>query len=166
MSQIFRNDWHMLTGQQIVDLFDKNFPNVTIQPNREIVFRLKSLEVATLEILEDRSCSSVYRIRQTDEVFQLFQPNGDCFYYDTDDYFMAEPVDTLERSFIKKEPVFKGEKQPNGMILIEHLKEPRFKALFDGTEFKNMVWLDDQPQDISVIARLMRKAEAFLKSYF
>ena len=71
---IFRNDWHQLGLKQIDDLFNELFSDVAIQPGIEIVNRLKMLEVGTLEILEDRSSSTVYRIRQTDEVFQIFQP--------------------------------------------------------------------------------------------
>jgi hypothetical protein len=164
--QIFRNDWHMLTGEQIVNLFDQNFYDVTIQPNQKIVYKLRSLEVATLELLENRSSSTVYRIRQTDEIYQIFQPNGDTLIFDTEDYFSSKPIDELLTAYSKKEPVFRGEKQSNGFVLIEHLKEPRFKAFFDGNEFKNILWIDEQPLDVSLLAKLMRKAGAFLKSYF
>jgi hypothetical protein len=78
---IFRNDWHKLGLKQIDSLFNEFFGDVAIQPGIEIVNRLKALEVGSLEILEDRSSSTVYRIRQTDEVFQIFQPGGDFFRY-------------------------------------------------------------------------------------
>ena len=61
---IFKDNWHLLTGEQIVSLFDEHFSDVTIQPNFPIVQRLKMLEVATLELMENRSSSTVYRIKQ------------------------------------------------------------------------------------------------------
>jgi len=164
---IFRNDWHLLTGLQIVELFDKNYDDVTIQPNIDIVKRLKLLEVATLEILENRSCSTVYRIKQYDEVFQIFQPNGDTFFYDTDDYYVEKPIDDLIKDYAKKEPVFKALNQPNGDVIVEHLKQPRFKICFKkgAKSSEDIVWLDGMPTDFSIIPRLLRKAGAFYNSY-
>ena len=104
---IFRNDWHLLGLKQIDSIFNELFNDVSIQPGIEIVNRLKMLKVCSLEILEDRSRSTVYRIRQTDEVFQIFQPDGDLFRYTTEDYFQKEPSDELVKEYIKKAPVFK-----------------------------------------------------------
>ena len=92
---IFRNDWHQLGEKQIKDLFNEHFTGVTIQPGDSIVKRVKMLEVCTLEILEDRSSSTVYRIRQTDEVFQIFKPDGKLLNCTTDDYYLQKPVDDL-----------------------------------------------------------------------
>ncbi|HPV55479.1 MAG TPA: hypothetical protein PKW61_00005, partial [Tenuifilaceae bacterium] len=103
---IFKDNWHLLTGEQIMSLFKEQFTEVTIEPNFAIVQRLKMLEVATLELMENRSSSTVYRIKQYDEVYQIFQSNGEYFVYDTEDYYNAETVDKLLKSYIKKEPVF------------------------------------------------------------
>ena len=85
---IFRNDWHQLGKKQITELFNEHFTGVTIQPGENILERVKMLEVCTLEILEDRSSSTVYRIRQTDEVFQIFTPDGKLLNYTTEDYYL------------------------------------------------------------------------------
>jgi len=164
---IFRNDWHLLTGLQIVDLFDKNYDDVTIQPNIDIVKRLKLLEVATLEILENRSCSTVYRIKQYDEVFQIFQPNGDTFFYDTDDYYVEKPIDDLIKDYAKKEPVFVAEMQLNGDTVILYTKEPRFKITFKkgANSSEDVVFLNKPPTDFSIMPNLLRKAGAFYASY-
>jgi len=163
---IFRNDWHLLGLKQIDSLFNELFSDVAIQPGIEIVNRLKTLEVCSLEILEDRTSSTVYRIRQTDEVFQILQPDGDLFRYTTEDYYLKEPIDELVKEYIKKAPVFKIEKVSDHRDVIYHLKPPKFSALFiDGT-FDKVEWIDQPPEDVSQISKLMRKMGAFYASFF
>jgi hypothetical protein len=163
---IFRNDWHLLGLKQIDSLFNELFSDVAIQPGLEIVNRLKTLEVCSLEILEDRSSSTVYRIRQTDEVFHIFQPDGDFFRYTTEDYYIKEPIDELVKEYIKKAPVFKIEKVSDHRDVIHHLKPPKFSALFiDGT-FDKVEWIDQPPEDITQVTKLMRKMGAFYASFF
>lgn len=163
---IFRNDWHLLGLKQIDSLFNELFSDVSIQPGIEIVNRLKMLEVCSLEILEDRSSSTVYRIRQSDEVFYVFQLDGDLFRYTTEDYYLKEPIDELVKEYIKKAPVFKIEKVSDRRDVIHHLKPPRFSALFiDGT-FDKVEWIDLPPEDVSQISKLMRKMGAFYASFF
>ena len=163
---IFRNDWHLLGLKQIDSLFNEFFSDVAIKPGIEIVDRLKTLEVGSLEILEDRSSSTVYRIRQTDEVFHIFQPGGDLFRYTTEGYYQVEPADELVKEYIKKAPVFKIEKVSNNRDVIYHLKPPKFRALFiDGT-FDKVEWIDQPPEDVSQISKLMRKMGAFYASFF
>ena len=163
---IFRNDWHLLGLKQIDSLFNELFSDVAIQPGIEIVNRLKMLEACSLELLEDRSSSTVYRIRQTDEVFHIFQPDGDLFRYTTEDYYQEKPTDELVKEYIKKDPVFKIEKVSAGRDVIHHLKPPKFSALFiDGT-FDKVEWIDEPPEDVSEISKLMRKMGAFYASFF
>ena len=163
---IFRNDWHLLELNQIDSLFNELFGDVSIQPGLEIVNRLKMLEVGSLEILEDRSRSTVYRIRQTDEVFHIFQPNGDLFRYTTDDYYRNQPVDELVKEYIKKAPVFKIEKVSDHRDVIHHLKPPRFRVLFIEGTFDKVEWIDQPPEDVSQIPKLMKKMSAFYASFF
>ena len=162
---IFRNDWHQLGLKQIDSLFNELFRNVAIQPSIEIVNRLKMLEVGSLEILEDRSQSTVYRIRQTDEVFQIFAPDGKILSYTTEDYYLQKPDDDLVKEYTKKDPIFKVEKVSDMKDIVYHLKTPKFRALFvDGT-FDKLEWIDQPPEDISHIPKLLRKMSAFYTSY-
>ena len=163
---VFRNDWHLLGLKQIDSLFNELFNDVSIQPGIEIVNRLKMLEVCSLEILEDRSRSTVYRIRQTDEVFQIFQPGGDLFRYTTEDYFQKPPSDELVKEYIKKAPVFKIEKVSEHRDVIHHLRPPKFRALFVDRTFDKVEWIDQPPEDISQIPKLMRKMGAFYASFY
>ena len=162
---IFRNDWHQLGEKQIVDLFNEHFTGVTIQPGESIIKRLKMMEVCTLEILEDRSSSTVYRIRQTDEVFQIFKPDGKFLNFTTEDYYLQKPIDNLVKEYSKKDPIFKIEKVSDIRDIVHHLKTPKFRALFiDGT-FDKVEWIDQPPEDISQIPKLLRKMGAFYSSY-
>lgn len=162
---VFRNDWHLLSQKQIENLFNENFTEVTTQPGIDIVKRLKVMEVCTLEILEDRSRSTVYRIRQTDEVFHIFRPDGKFFAYTTEDYYLQKPIDELVKEYSKKDPIFKVEKISDFKEIIHHLKSPKFRALFvDGT-YDKMEWIDQPPEDISQIEKLMKKMGAFYTSY-
>jgi len=162
---IFRNDWHLLKPTQIDSIFNEHFADVAIQPGIDIVKRLNMMEVCTLEILEDRSRSTVYRIRQTDEVFQVFQPDGKLFSYTTEDYYLQKPIDELVKEYSKKDPIFKIEKVSDFKEIIHHLKSPKFRALFvDGT-YDKMEWIDQPPEDISQIEKLMKKMGAFYTSY-
>jgi hypothetical protein len=162
---IFRNDWHQLGEKQITDLFNEHFNGVTSQPGGSIIKRVKMLEVCTLEILEDRSRSTVYRIRQSDEVFQIFAPDGKFLNYTTEDYYLQKPIDDLVQEYSKKDPIFKIEKVSDIRDIVHHLKTPKFRALFiDGT-FDKVEWIDQPPEDISQIPKLLRKMGAFYSSY-
>jgi hypothetical protein len=162
---IFRNDWHQLGEKQIKDLFNEHFTGVTIQPGGSIIKRVKILEVCTLEILEDRSSSTVYRIRQTDEVSQIFAPDGKLLNYTTEDYYLQKPIDDLVKEYSKKDPIFKIEKVSDIRDIVHHLQTPKFRALFiDGT-FDKVEWIDQPPEDISQIPKLLRKMGAFYSSY-
>ena len=162
---IFRNDRHLLSHIQIDSLFNEHFVDVVIQPGIDIVKRLKMMEVCTLEILENRSSSTVYRIRQTDEVFHIFQPDGKLFSYTTEDYYLQKPIDDLVKEYSKKDPIFKIEKVSDFKDIVHHLKSPRFRALFvDGT-YDKMEWIDQPPEDISQIEKVMKKMGAFYTSY-
>lgn len=107
----------------------------------------------------------MYRIRQTDEVFQIFQLNGDLFRYTTEDYYLKKPIGKLVKEFFRKESVFKAEKLSQGKYIIEHLKFPKFKALFNDGKCDQVEWIDKAPSDPLQIAKLMRKAGAFYSSY-
>lgn len=162
---IFREDWHLLAGPQIEGLFSEHFKDVTIEPNMDIVTRLKDLEIATLEILENRSNSTVYRIRQTDEVFHLDQLSGVMYKLNTGEYFSQQSLDELLMNYVRKEPVFKGDYAGDGKYIIEHLKEPRFRALFINGSCDRVDWIDQPDIDASKLEKLMKKMGAFYTSY-
>ncbi len=117
--------------------------------------------------MENRTSSTVYRIRQADDVFQIFQPNGDVSFYDTEGYYIEKPIDELIKEYAKKEPVFVADLLPSGDTVITYNKEPKFKITFKrgANSSEDIVWLDDMPTDFSIISRLLRKVGAFYNSY-
>lgn len=174
--KIHNQNWHYLTGEQIVGLFDKFLGGVnkasdtgvqvTIQPNMNIVMALKELESATLELIENRTGSTVYRIRETGFIYQLFQPNGDMFTYaDYEEYQQDDPVDELIALYASKEPVHVLHRK-KGNVWVQRIKPPRFKARYvpgnSMSNFTDFEWEDKEPADPLVLARLLRKAGAFI----
>lgn len=166
---IHHQNWNYLTGEKIVALFDEQFGDVDIQPNIDIVEQLRAMESATLECLEDRTCSTVYRIKQTGVVYQLCQPCGKLFEFDDyESYLDEEPIDELVRLFVTKEPVHIAYKE-GGKLIIERKQPPRFKGYATGNNMNGIEvteWIDPLPTNVMAIAKLMRKAGAFLNSYF
>ena len=166
---IHHQNWHYLTGQQIVDLFNETFSDVEIQPNMGIVQQLKDMEVATLECLEDRTASTIYRIRQTGVVYQLCQPNGDLFEFDDyESYQQDDTIDELVTKFQEDSPVHVAYEK-DGKLFIERKHPPRFKAVYTGDNNNALdivQWIDPQPKGMMELPSLLRKAGAFLHSYF
>lgn len=163
---VFCDHWQHLSNDEILQLFD-TLPKTTIMPNLQVVFALKEARIATLELLEDRTFSTVYRVRQTDQVFQIFQPDGKTFEYDTFSYETEKPIDELKRAYVTKSPVFRIVSNVNDKVTIEHLKMPRFVAVFEKGNFleKELEWIDPPGTDVMAVAKLMRKVGAFYSSY-
>lgn len=142
---INRSNWEFLTNEEIVELFDIYFPNVTIQPNMEVVNELRRLGMATLELYENRSGSSVYRIRQTGEVFQIEMYEGKTFRYDDSEaYRNDEPFDQEVESFEIEDPKYIFTEGPDGLV-VKRTKQPRFTARYIPDKLNNIdiiEWID------------------------
>lgn len=166
--QIHSQHWHKLSNEEIVRFFDESFDTMTIQPNMNLVFYLRILKSATLEVLENRTSSTVYRIRQTGFVYQICQPNGDTFEYeDYESYLQEEPLDKPIEIFAPKPLKFTAE-TINGELIITHLEPPHFKAKWIGG-FKGFDFIEEpnfNSLDVSKMAKLLRKAGAFVNQYF
>lgn len=124
--------WQQLSNEDIVKLFDRYFDDVAIQPNAAIVAELRLLKSATLELLEDRWSSSVYRIRETGVVFQIEQENGEYWVYDSyEDYLSDPPMDELRESFVRPPKTYEVIDQQGDIFTIKRNKPPRFKAKYN-----------------------------------
>ena len=131
-----------------------------------IIYQLRYLEVATLELLENRSSSTVYRIRQTGVVYQVFQPDGEMFEYeDYESYQLRDEVDELLERYIAKEIIHKIEEK-DGEIYIHRLKPPTFRGRYTPDELSHISDVEwyENPDPLEV-PKLLRKAGAFLASY-
>jgi hypothetical protein len=176
--EIYHHAWHQLSGEEIVKLFDNNFgsstdvapdgTDITIAPNMQIVMDLKELQTATLELLENRESSTVYRIRQTGIVYQIFQPDGKTFYFDDyEQYLQSDVIDQPITIYAPKPLKFTAEKVGD-KLMVKHHEPPQFEAEWIGGVHgvENVKWEHGQPSDFMEIPRLMQKLGAFMKTYF
>jgi hypothetical protein len=162
---IFKPNWSQLGDKEIEIHFKEHFGQFSARPDDHILARLKTLKTATLEIVEDRSLSSVYRIKQTDEVFQVYKSGDIMFFNSTEKYYRTNPPDCLKQVFVRKYPVFKAERLAEDKVIVEHLKNPRFRALFINHSCDMVEWVDPKPVETDLQQKLLNKAGAFFSSY-
>lgn len=153
--------WAELSNQQICKLFNETFADVSIKPNNALVIELRQLGTATLELVENRTASSVYRIRDNGVVYQIEMYEGTYWEYDSYEDYLDEDAfdklitkhDTPQRTYIVYEV--------GDDLFVERTKPPRFKARYtpggiDGDiqllEFKDPV------KSIEETAKLMKQA--------
>lgn len=133
---------------------------VTAIPSGEIIHALKAFRIATLEVMENRSTSTVYRIRQTGKVYQQNDDGTLTEYQCYEEYQRAPPYDEPLVINPQKPPVYIVE----GKYVIR-VKAPRFRAEYtDNFNLFNIEWIDPIPQEITANANL-RKAYYFLKNH-
>ena len=161
--QIHLPNWRQKNNLEIIALFEV-FGEVTILPNQTIINELRKLEIATLELLEDRSFTSVYRIKQTGVVYQIDCEEGRVFQFnDYEDYQNEKGIDEPVTIYLKKEPVFIIYKE-DGKSFIKRKKYPRFKAEITFGELSdlgNIQWMDPIENPLE-IAKMRRKAGEFI----
>jgi len=167
--EIFRSDWHQLTENRIKGLFNEIFGDNKLQPNKSIVHKLKELRVATLECVENRENSTIYRIKQIDKEYQVSKETKSIMVSDDiPEYSNKKPPDRVISSFEIKPAVHKyiteGEQ-----IYIERLKYPRFRAVINKISRQKSLyiteWIDPEPVDPVQVSSLLKKAEKFASSY-
>jgi hypothetical protein len=159
--------WHKLPNETIIKLFDETLEGITIQPSLHLVSALKAVGFCTLEVLENRTFSTVYRIKQTGVVYQVTEPEGETFEWDDYfDYTQDKPIDQLLAQYEAKPLKFTAEKDQDGHLWIKHHRPPRFKGKWVGgiKGIDEIEWTDTPT--FEGLASLMRKAGAFVNAYF
>jgi hypothetical protein len=143
---VYHSRWHELSDQHIENLFKKYLGATTVSPFA-LLPKLRKLEVATLELIEDRTQSTVYRIRETGQTYTL----------------PAMLQDEPKTLYKNKPPVFIIRESENS-CQIERIKPPRFTANYDleTKELFNITWLDAEPILTSLNSTL-KKAALFLR---
>jgi predicted transcriptional regulator len=154
--------WNNLSDDQVIAIFNKYLSEMTFKPNSRIVYDLRNLEQSTLEVLENRTGSTVYRIRQTGVVYQIIE--GDYYLWDdTSEYLDANPIDELMVSYNTKPITFTALSDEEDHLWLTHHKPPKFTARWEG-DFKEIEWKDEP--DFNALTELTKKAEAFINHYF
>ena len=80
--KISKSNWHELSLSEVEKVFKEEFRNVKALPNIALVKELQALKNATLELVKSNEKISVYRIVETDRVFEMFS-SGVFEEYDT-----------------------------------------------------------------------------------
>lgn len=158
MSRIYQQNWQNFTGPQVAVLFSLHFNNVSFAPDSEIMNELRSLQVAAIEIIEDRTLSTVYRIYETATVYQCSKAGCKVF-EDLKAYRQTQPEGELIALYKQKEPVHRFKKLATG-IIIERLKPPQFAALFTTGSPTKVVWNDEETTP-EIKKKLLKNATAF-----
>ena len=181
---IHRYNWNEYSYRQARNEFEKEFGTidhplpsgsyVTCLPGPELFDQLRSIETALLECLENRTSSTVYRVKGFQLVYQVKEspPNAEFANYDQ---FMATPLtDQLLNQYSGSTDTFSVESKGNGALLVTRNKEPRFSGLYypenndisttGEVSLVNESWADPEPDPESK-KKIMRKLGLFLSKY-
>lgn len=165
---IFKKDWHLINYETFINEVKQNFINVSALPDKYIYMALQKQGIATLQILENRTNSTAYRIWQTDVVF-LYSTNLPHFQIFSNSlaYFEAEKNDTLIKKYFKKLPVFVGQRLTKTTALIKHCHIPKFNCIYkNGLIIETSFNSEGKYNIIYPNSSLIIKADAFYRSYF
>lgn len=179
--QIYHHHWQRLSVEDTYGFILFVFGNqtqaahdgtqVTCSPPIKTIKHLRLLNSATLELLENREHSTVYRIKQTNLVIQVKQDA--CIEFDGyDDYHLNANTsnDKLLTQYEVDKLKFTAKFDSHGQLFIYHHEHPPFKARYIGGNLSNFDSFE--PDDVfnklesDAATKLLQKANAFLMSYF
>ncbi len=142
-SKHWRNFDLELQVKFLITQFKKANLQVTALPSPELLVTLRSLNCATLEVLEIHKPATVYRIKPTGQTYMV-QSDGQTTVFDSYQHYLASHPDHTGNTAIileSKEPVYTIDF--NGYIpQITRHKPPRFS----GTIIKQPILLDTSPE--------------------
>ena len=174
------NDYNFMAARKI---FEQGFgtavhpledgSSITVLPDQRVFEDLRGQERATLECLENRSSSSVFRIKELATVYHVFDDNRACRVFEDFDQYQESP--TLDQLLIQYEVpkiTFSVDPQKNGSFLVKRNKAPRFVGYYTpeainsttGPSFLVEEWIDPEP-DENKKQKLMHKLSIFLQKY-
>lgn len=169
---IHRYDWNMYSFQQARQIFSDHFPPLTCAPDQFLFNELRGQHRATLELLENRSESSVFRIKELATCYQVTKA-GHCLQYkDFETYQDNPPSDQLLEQFSVPNITFSVDPQTDGSMVITRNKSPKFKATYypnnsilatGDISLVNEEWFDQV--DDNDKQKIKRKLALFLKKY-
>ena len=181
---IYRFNWNEYSWPQARRLFELDFgtersPNsdgsfVTVLPDQELFNLLRAQERALLECLENRSSSTVYRIKELATIHQVAESGNNRQFKDFEKYLQAPENDQLLIQFHVPAITFSVEPIPEGGYLVKHNKNPRFVTHYYPESGYNTTtsnspllveeWLDPEP-DEEKKQKLIHKLGIFLRKY-
>lgn len=169
---IHRYDWNMYSFQEARQIFIDHFPNITCFPDQILFNELRGQHRATLELLENRSESTVFRIKELASCYQV-NKEGHCRQFKDFETYLEQPhTDQLIEQFSVPNITFSVNPQSDGSMVITRNKTPKFKATYLPNDsllttgevtLINEEWIDQvEDQDKQ---KIKRKLALFLKKY-
>lgn len=160
----------------LVTQFDKSNLKVTALPSPQLLVTLRSLNCATLEVLEIHSKATLYRIKPTGETY-LVNPDGSTTVFSSyQQYLATTPVIPDKNSNIleSKDPVYTISFATYDPVITRH-KSPKFSAtirkvprqLDDGQQWlidlEDILWTEGRPDlNQAAYAALIKKTILFI----
>ncbi len=173
---IHRYDWSIYSFDAVIAIFKEHFQNVTALPEITVFNALYLHRRATIELLENRTISSIYRIKELGECYQIYKHGQPCtIYQDYDHYLRHNPIDELLEIFTIKPITFSIDLQSDGSINITRHKEPKFKCTYlpndqilttsdENVNFVNEQWDDPSIQPDEKL-KVKKKLAIYIKKY-
>ena len=180
---IHRYNWNAYSFPAVLKIFEQGFGTtqwplsdgscVSALPNRGFYEVLREQERATVECLENRTDSTVYRIKELATVYQIFIDNRDPrVFEDFDHYQESLPLDQLLIQFEVPKITFSVDPLKNGSFAVKRNKAPRFVGYYTpeamnsttGSALVIEEWLDPEPDERKKQS-IMKKLDLFLEKY-
>lgn len=162
----------------LITQFDKANLKVTALPSPQLLVTLRSLNCATLEVLEIHSNATLYRIKPTGKIY-LVNPDGSTSGFSSYEHYQATTTVIQDKNSIileSKEPVYTISFATYDPVITRH-KSPKFSAtirkvprqLDDGQQWlidlEDIVWTEGRPDlNQAAYAALVKKTVLFILS--
>lgn len=189
MNSITSKRWNELSLSEEASFISKKFHSKEFQdlyntsitgfPGPSLLILLRSLKLATLEILHNLDSGTVFRIRQTGTVYAITEDLNETSYPSYDEYSKNPMKGKLLHSWPIDDLVYTISVNTYDPTIERH-KPPRFKAniqlenthTLDGVpgihiDITNVEWLDhDPPKTHKEISTVLKKTILFVKSNY
>lgn len=176
-NSIHRYDWSLYSNKKAIEVIAELFSLDEHLPVHQIIDDLCSLKQATLELIQIRTSSCVYQIRESGKIYQV--SGGQCLEFDSFDDFTAAKatdrvIDQVVAEYQTKPPAFILKPQTEGLYQVIRQKEPRFTAYIelntvnttgdDHIQLVNEQWENDISEEQK--ATIRRKLIVYLNKQF
>lgn len=169
---IYKHNWDSMNPFERLKVLRETFKSATASPSNQIISDLIHQRNAYLQLIENRTESSVYLLRQTGVFYLVGQGLNDTVrfysYLELDKvkpHLKDEPIEFLNYKPLKFTVTHYDSPNCFRSVIIHH-ESPRFEAT-SGEQFNYEItkWLDEEPMDENLIFSLKNKLNAFVKSY-
>ena len=128
--QLYQTDWNRFTMDEMHAYFREQLAayQVTVLPTEEVCLRLLAAGQAALDVVENRTGSTAYRLTETDQVFQCFQDGQSRVVYGLAAYQGTPKQDELKENFQVRPNRMALRPTPDGLLVL-HLDSPELVVM-------------------------------------